>query len=167
MQLTQQSAIDKLTAMGMDDLPVMEYTPQKCIIDNDWFKKYTVLRREFLSSLSDSIDQLVFLNLAQDEFINLLMGKAMPENLSLRFRIPLMWGGQLSLDNMFMCMTFPCSNNLDRFIIEQNDAQTIFLPNPETKVYLTTHSSNKGTGGNAASDRLTQIAMNMGSRGNE
>ena len=99
------------------------------------------------------------MNLSQDEFMNLVMGKQMPENTSVRFRIPLVWGGKLDISNMFMCSTFPHSHNMDRFIIEQSDATTVYLPNPEKKIYVTTHLSGGGTGGNSASDRLSLAAM--------
>lgn len=168
MQYNQDSAMARLASLGMDDMPVMEYTPKHCVIDNDWFKKYYVLRREFLSSLTDSFEEIAFMNLSQDEFMNLITGKAMPENTSVRFRIPLVWGGKLDIENMFMCLTFPHSQNLDRFIIEQNDARTVFLPNPKKKIYVTTHLAGGGTGGNATSDRLTASAINYASgRGNE
>ena len=108
------------------------------------------------------------MNLSKEEFMNLITGRSMPENTSLRFRIPLIWGGKLTIDNMFMCLTFPHSQNLDRFIIEQSDAKTIFLPNPAKKIYVTTHLASGGTGGNMASDRLTMAAINLNqSRGNE
>jgi len=169
MQLTQDSAMERLASLGMDDMPVMEYAPKRCIIDKDWFKKYTVLRREFLSSLTDSYEEIAFMNLTQDEFMNLIMGKSMPDNTSVRFRVPLIWGGKLDIDNMFMCLTFPHSQNLDRFIIDQSDANVVFLPNPAKKIYVTTHLAGGGAGGNAASDRLSLAAMNYVSsnRGNE
>lgn len=168
MQLNEHSALERLSALGMDDMPVMEYTPKHCSLDSDWFKKYSVLRREFLSSLGDSLEEIAFMNLPQNEFINLVMGQSLPENLSIRFRIPLLWGGELSVKNMFLCATFPHSYNLDRFIIDQSDAKTIYLPNPEKKVYLTTHTGGGGTGGNATSDRLSQSAFSlMSERGND
>ena len=169
MQLNEASAINKLASMGMDDLPVMEYSPKRCVMDPDWFKKYTVLRRKFLESLTDSFEEIAFLNLSQEEFVDLVMGKRMPENTSLRFRIPLVWGGELSTDNMFLCLTFPHSHNLDKFIIDQSDAKTVFLPNPNKKIYLTTHLGGGGVGGNATSDRLSESAISFinSSRGNE
>nr|MBQ0091350.1 hypothetical protein [Candidatus Enterousia merdequi] len=169
MQLNQDSALQKLVSMGIDDMPVMEYVPKSCKLDSDWFQKYSRLRSEFLLSLSDSIEEIVFMNLPQDEFTNLIMGKSLPDNLSIRFRIPLIWGGDLDINNMFLCWTFPHSFNLDKFIIEQSDARTVYLPNPEKKVYLTTHSGGGGDGGNASSDRLTEAVFNnfMSGRGNE
>ena len=168
MQLNKHSALERLAILGLDDMPVMEYTPKYCTLDPDWFKKYSTLRREFLNSLSDSMEEIAFMNLSQDEFMNLIMGKQMPENTSIRFRIPLTLGGELSTDNMFMCLTFPHSQNLDRFIIEQSDATKLFLPNPEKKIYVTTHLAGGGDGGNATSDRLSVAAMHFsGGRGNE
>lgn len=168
MQLNEHTALEKLAGMGMDDMPVMEYTPTRCTLDADWFKKYSALRREFLSSLSDSLEEIAFMNLPQNEFMGLIMGQSLPENLSVRMRVPLLWGGELKIENMFLCMTFPHSFNLDKFIIEQSDAKTVYLPNPERKIYLTTHTGGGGVGGNATSDRLSQSAFNfMSGRGNE
>lgn len=133
MQFNQDSAIARLSSLGMDDMPVMEYTPKHCCVDKDWFKTYSMLRHEFMASLTDSFEEIAFMNLSQDEFMNLITGKQMPENTSIRFRIPLTMGGELSVDNMFMCLTFPHSQNLDRFIIEQSDATKLFLPNPEKR----------------------------------
>lgn len=168
MQYNEHSAQERLAQLNMDDMPIIEYTPTRCILDKDWFQKYSSLRRSFLSSLSDCIEEIAFMNLSQDEFIGLLTGQSLPENLSIRFKVPLLWGGKLELDNMFLCLTFPNSYNLDRFLIEQSDAKTVFLPNPQRKIYLTTHTGGGGDGGNATSDRLSQIAANfMSGRGNE
>ena len=168
MQLNEQTALERLAAMGMDDMPVMEYTPTKCVIDKDWFQQYTKLRREFIMSLTDSFEEIAFMNISQDAFMNMIMGKSLPENTSIRFRVPLIWGGKLNTENMFMCLTFPHSQNLDRFIINQSDARTVFLPNPNKKIYLTSHTGGGGVGGNAASDRLSQTAISfMSGRGNE
>ena len=166
MQLNEHSALERLATLGLDDMPVMEYTPTRCQLDADWFKKYAALRHEFLESLTDSMEEIAFMNLPQNEFIDLIMGHALPENISIRFKIPLLWGGALNIDNMFLCWTFPHSYNLDRFIIEQSDARTVFLPNPEKKIYLTTHTGGGGDGGNATSDRLSQFNF-MSGRGNE
>lgn len=168
MQLNEHLALERLAILGLDDMPVMEYTKQNCNLEPDWFKKYSSLRREFLSSLSDSLEELAFMNLPQDEFIGLITGQSLPDNLSIRLKVPLLWGGKLEINNMFLCSTFPHSYNLDRFLIDQNDATRVYLPNPEKKIYLTTHTGGGGAGGNATSDRLSQSAFNfMSGRGNE
>ena len=168
MQFNKHSALERLANLGLDDMPVMEYTPTNCSLDSDWFKKYATLRREFLSSLTDSMEEIAFMNLPQNEFINLVMGHDVPDNISIRFKIPLFWGGELTIENMFLCWTFPHSFNMDRFLMEQSDAKTVYLPNPEKKIYLTTHTGGGGDGGNATSDRLSQTAFNfMSDRGNE
>jgi len=168
MQFNKDTALDKLSELGMEDMPVMEYQPTKCILNKDWFTQYTTLRKTFLSSLIDSIEDIVFMNLPQEEYINLVTGQSIPENLSIRFRIPLIWGGPLSIENLFMCATFPYSHNLDLFILSQNDAPRVYLPNPTKKIYIPTSIGGGGDGGNASSDRLSQIAaMLASSRGNE
>ena len=82
MQLNKNTALERLAALGLDDMPVMEYTPKYCALDSDWFKKYASLRREFLSSLTDSLEEIAFMNLPQKEFIDLVMGNALPDNIS-------------------------------------------------------------------------------------
>lgn len=161
----------KLAEMGMDDMPVIEYIPRPASVGPDWFARYRDLRRRFMSELSSAdgaIETLSFMNLSNDEFMNLMMGRALPQNMSLRFKIPLAWGGELTTDNMFMCPTFPYSHNLDRLIISQDGATTLYLPMPERKIYLPTHTGGGGAGGNATEDRLAQISAQIAaSRGME
>ncbi|MDE6477774.1 MAG: hypothetical protein K2L94_00830, partial [Alphaproteobacteria bacterium] len=125
------------------------------------YPRYKKLCREFMQSLVDSAQDLAFLNLAQDEFMDLIMGKKLPANLAIRLRVPLALGGQLSLDNMFLCRTFPHSHNMDRFIIDQAGAPKIWLPSPAHKVYVHAHTASGGDGGNATSDRLAQMAAQI------
>lgn len=169
--MNMDMAKTKLAQMGMDDMPVIEFTPRAANVGPDWFVRFREMRRKFMSELGSSdgvIETLSFMNLGNDEFMNLMMGNALPENLSIRFRIPLAWGGELSTDNMFMCPTFPYSHNLDWFIISQADAKTIYLPMPERRVYLPTHTTGGGPGGNATEDRLAQISAQLAaSRGME
>ncbi len=161
MQFTQDSALQQLASMGMDDMPVTPLVRTAPNIPADWFRLYRTLAHDFMMSLSDSVEELAFLNLSQDEFIGLLMGQRMPENLSLRFRTPLMWGGRLELSNLFLCRTFPHSNNLDKFLIMQSDAQQIWLPAPVKKIYIPSSTGGGGPGGNATEDRLSQLAAQM------
>ena len=114
-----------------------------------------------MASLTDSAETLAFMNLTQDEFMNIIMGRDLPQNISIRFRIPLVWGGKLEIDNLFMCWTFPHSYNMDRFIIVQSGAQTIWMPNPTKKIYLPAHTAGGGDGGNATEDRLAQIGAQI------
>ena len=125
------------------------------------FKEYKKACKEFIQGLSDSVQELAMLNLSQDEFIGLLMGTSIPNNLSIRFRIPILWGGKIDSENMFMCKTFPHSYNMDRFIIEQSEKPIIWLPNPAKKIYIPAHTASGGDGGNATEDRLSQIAAQL------
>lgn len=158
MQLTKSSAERRLGDLLMEDMPVMEITARNTPSPSDWFAKYKKLRREFLKSLTDSIEELSFLNLSQEAFMGLIMGRSLPENLSLRLRTPMQYGGKLEIENMFMCRTFPHSHNLDRFIIEQSGSPTIWVPNPAKKIYIPAYLLSGAEGGNATTDRLTQMA---------
>lgn len=161
MQFTKDSAEKRLSELNMKDMPVMEIRPVPAQVSPDWFAKYKKLCHEFSETLTDSIQELAFMNLKQDEFMSLIMGQKIPQNISIRFRIPLVWGGKLETDNLFMCWTFPHSQNLDRFIIEQKDAKSIWLPNPAKKIYLPIDNVGGGDGGNATEDRLSQIAAQI------
>lgn len=163
MQINESVAEKRIADLGMDDLPLVLLRPEMHAVSPDWFKKYHDLVHEFAMSLTDSVQELAFMNLAQDDFIDLIMGRRMPENLSVRFRIPLIWGGKLEIDNLFLCITFPHSHNMDRFIIEQSGNDSIWMPNPAKKVYLPSHMMNGGDGGNATSDRLSQLAAQIAS----
>ena len=156
MQLTAANAEKLISSLGMSDLPLVEHKPVLTRVSSDWFAKYKQLCHEFMSGLSDCIEELALMDLPQDDFMELIMGNKIPENLSIRFRIPLVWGGDLSVENMFMCKTFPHSYNMDRFIIAQSGNDTIWLPNPTKKIYLPVSTLGGGDGGNGTEDRLTE-----------
>ena len=161
MQMTKEIAEKRLADMNMGDMPIKELHPAPALVAPNWFSKYKKLCHEFIQSLTDSVEQLAFMNLTQDEFMSLIMGRKIPQNLSIRFRVPLVWGGKLEIDNLFMCWTFPNSQNLDQFIMEQNGSEIIWLPNPATKIYVHGHNISGGDGGNATEDRLSQMAAQI------
>lgn len=161
IMMNKSLAQKRLADLGMDDLPVMEFHPVDACVTPDWFMKYRTLRRDFMRGLTNSVEDLAFMNLSQDEFMGLVMGRAMPANMSIRFRVPLVWGGKLETDNMFLCRTFPHAHNMDRFIIEQMGNDTIWLPAPVRNVYVPAHMAVGTEGGNATTDRLTQLAAQL------
>lgn len=161
MQLSKESAEQKLADMRMEDMPIISISPIPAQVPSDWFQQYKKLCHGFITSLTDSVEELAFMNLSQEEFMALIMGRKIPANLSIRFRIPLVWGGKLSIDNLFMCKTFPHSHNLDLFIIDQYGNETIWLPNPVKKIYVPAHTASGGDGGNATEDRLSQLAAQI------
>ena len=152
----------------MADVPLVAVHPVPAMVPADWFTRFRELRRKFAMSLTDAVSELAFLNLSQDDFMALIMGQAIPENLSIRFRVPLVWGGKLEIENLFLCRTFPHAHNMDLFILEQYDANEVWLPDPAKKVYLPAISGSAGDGGNTTEDRLSQIAAQISaSRGME
>ena len=156
MQLTQTAAEKLIEELGIKNMPLISVRPIYTQVSSDWFPAYKRLCRQFMTSLTDSVETIAFMNLTQDEFMNLIMGKSMPENMSFRLRIPLVWGGKLEIDNMFICRTFPHSYNMDRFILAQHGNKTVWLPNPPHKVYWPARTATGGDGGNATEDRLTE-----------
>ena len=166
MKIPESIAIAKLAEFGMDDMPLIEYTPKSPKLPADWFSKYRVLCHKFMESLTDCATEIAFMNLSQKEFMSLVTGTALPRNTSIRWRIPITMGGELSIENMFLCRTFPHSHKLDRFILEQAGNETLWLPNPARAVYVPTHTAPGGTGGNATSDRLTQVAAQLAANNN-
>lgn len=161
MQWSQDTAQRRARELNLDDIPLICHRPVVTHVDADWFARYKSAVHTFMASLTDSVDTLAFMNLTQNEFMGLIMGTRMPENLSVRFRIPLTWGGAISPDNMFLCATFPFAHNMDRFIIEQAGNEMVWLPNPSKKVFVPAHMGGGGDGGNATEDRLTQLAAAM------
>lgn len=161
MQMTQTAAEKIIADMGMDDMPLILVHPEHVSLGPDWFAQYKNEIRKFLLSLNDSVQDLAFMNLTQDGFMGLLTGNAIPDNTSIRFRIPPMFGGAINMENMFMCATFPFAHNMDRFIIMQCGNDAIWLPNPAKKIYIPTHLTTGGDGGNATSDRLSQLAAQL------
>ncbi len=158
MEWTQSNAEKRLQELKVPDMPILAIRPTPVSVDSDWFQKYKQECRKFTRSLTDSVEELAMMNLSREEFMDLLMGRNIPTNLSIRFRTPLIFGGKISAENMFMCLTFPHSQNMDRFIIEQSGNETLWLPNPARKIYLPIHSTISGMGGNAVADRQSQIA---------
>ena len=158
MHISASIAEKRLQELGIKDMPLFEYTPKLTAVAPDWFLKYKKLCKEFMMSLTDSVETLAIQGMPQDEFMNLIMGKKLPQNFSIRLRVPLVWGGKLEIDNMFLCKTFPRSYNIDRFIIGQSGNDTIWLPNPATKVYIPISILSGGPGGNGTEDRITETS---------
>ncbi len=157
--ISKHLATKKLDEYLLTGLPIREFNVKPCSVEKDWFAKYIRVRQEFIESLADNMEDLIFFNFPQDVFMDLLMGSKIPENISIRLRVPLVWGGKLEIDNMFLCRTFNDSHNMDKFIISQSAFQTVWLPDPAKKVYMSTNIGGAGDGGNSAEDRMTQIAM--------
>ena len=161
MHINSSVAEKKLLELGIKDMPLMEYKPTPTKVSSDWFSVYKKLCKEFMMSLTDSVETLAIHGLPQDDFMNLIMGKKIPENFSIRLRVPLILGGDLSVENMFMCLTFPHSYNLDRFILLQNGQDILWLPDPKQKVYIPVSTLGGGPGGNGTEDRLTETAASQ------
>lgn len=153
---SKQDAERRLAQFLMDDMPLGECKALPAHLPGDWFMRFRRARAEFLGSLEDSIQELALLNLQRDDFMDLLTAKRLPENLCLRFRRPILYGGEISAGNMFLMMNFPYGINMDAFMAAQSGQDDIWYPDPEKKIYVSLHVISSAAGGNATSDRLAQ-----------
>lgn len=153
---TKQDAEKRLSGFLMDDLPIVSVAARPVPIAPDWFQKFRIERKNFLMSLGDSVSELALLNLSQDDFMGLLTASRIPENLCVKFRRPILYGGEISADNMFLMMAQPSGFYLNVFMAEQYGAPEIWHPNPEKKIYISIATLGGGDGGNATTDRLAQ-----------
>lgn len=156
MFVNRHEAEQFLAKRNMDDLILDVCGAVPVPLSADWFVRFRNARQAFMQSLDDSIPELALLNLSQDDFINLMTGRKIPENLTLKFRKPPLYGGEIAIENMFMMPTFPTGFNLDIFMLEQIGRPEVFFPNPAKKVYVSVNMISGGDGGNATSDRLAQ-----------
>ncbi|MDR1071657.1 MAG: hypothetical protein LBL21_03385 [Rickettsiales bacterium] len=164
---TKRDAEARLAQFLMDDLPMDECPAVPAPLPNDWFAQFRAARIVFMESLSESIQELALLNLSREDFISLLSGQHIPENLTVKFRRPVLYGGGINPDNMFLMQMFPAGFNLDIFMAEQAGQGQVFYPNPAKRVYVSVRTISGGDGGNATSDRLAQGFAAQASQGRE
>ena len=100
-----------------------------------------------------------------------------PENLSLCFKIPPEYGGGIEFSNMFLVQKYPFLGIVDEFLDEQIQEHNkgppltpntgfsmppeLFHPNPEGIIFLPALKGLTAPGGNAATDKMTQIGAAM------
>ena len=60
MQYNQNSAMERLAQLGMDDMPVVEYTPIQSKLPTDWFTTYRKLIHELIDVIF--VDELIVLD---------------------------------------------------------------------------------------------------------
>jgi hypothetical protein len=159
--MNQTTAGRRLADLMMEDMPTREITARLQPVPADWYTQYVQKRPAFLQSLSDSIQDLSFMNINQDDFLNIMRGDKLPENVTIHLRVPLQYGGKIENDNMFLCPTYPFAVNIDIFMIEQFGNPTLFIPDPKKRVYIPTRLTGGGEGGNATTDRLSQLSAQL------
>lgn len=159
MKMTKEFAEKRLSFLFMEDMPIIEHKTVITKLSSDWFSNYKKVRSNFLKKITNSLDELFWLNLSEKSIMDLLTKEKIPNNISLRFRIPIIYGGEISVENMFLCKTFPHSYNIDKFLSEQIGQENIWLPNPKKDIYAPIHTSATSGGGNGTN--LTQTANSM------
>jgi hypothetical protein len=157
----KRDAEARLAGLFIDDLPLESCPAAPVPFPADWFPRFRRARAAFLESLGDSISELALLNLAKNDFMGLLTAQRIPENLCVKFRRPMLYGGEIAPENMFLTPLFPSGMNIDVFMAEQSGQGEIWYPNPAKKIYVSVSVISGGEGGNATSDRLAQSFAHM------
>ena len=145
-----------LAGFSMDNMALSAAPAVPKAFPADWFPKFRRARRDFVMSLGDSIQELALMDLARDDFMDLMGGRRLPENISVKFRRPILYGGEIAPENMFMLRTFPFGSMLDIFMTGQFGQSEIYYPDPAKKIWVPLDVIGGGAGGNATSDRLAQ-----------
>lgn len=157
--MTSKSDAEKrLIALGLSDLPVTEVPAAPRPLPRDWFVQFRAARKKLLSVLlRQSQEEISMMNLDISEIMAMFRGEKIPLNISVKFKIPPVYGGPISPDNMFVCRTLPEGRAIDIFLAEQAGLPVLFYPNPAKRVYVTSMSSMNSPGGNATSDRVSEV----------
>jgi hypothetical protein len=155
---SQADAERILASMGLSDLPVADVDARPRPLPRDWFAAYRAARRALLTNIiQDYRDELMMMDLPMDDIMAMLKGERIPANVSVKFRVPPIFGGAISPDNMFVCRAASEGRAIDVFIAAQAGAEKFFYPNPKKPIYLTSMSSMNSPGGNATSDRMSDV----------
>ena len=62
MQLNQNTAEKLLEELGIKNMPLISIRPVYTNVSADWFSIYKRLCRQFMTSLTDSVETLAFMN---------------------------------------------------------------------------------------------------------
>ncbi|MDR2685881.1 MAG: hypothetical protein LBB23_03875 [Rickettsiales bacterium] len=148
----------RLAALGISDLALGEVAAQPQPLPRDWFAAFRAARRELLTNrIKKNQEELFMIGLNPAEITDIYKGIRIPVGVSVKFRIPPIYGGEISPENMFVCRSVPEGRAIDIFIAEQAGAGVFFYPNPAKNVYMTSMGSLNSPGGNATSDRLSDV----------
>ncbi|MDR0319156.1 MAG: hypothetical protein LBH81_00230 [Rickettsiales bacterium] len=158
MMKTALDAERKLTEMGLGDLPVAEVRAIPRPLPAGWFAAYRDARRELLTrTVQNNKDELFMMDIPVEFIMAMLRGERIPLNVSVKFKIPPIYGGSISAGNMFVCRAASEGRLIDSFIASQAGADLFFCPNPAKSVYITSMASMNSPGGNATSDRMSEV----------
>ncbi|MCL2629174.1 MAG: hypothetical protein FWD33_00540 [Alphaproteobacteria bacterium] len=144
--------------LGLDDLPLVEVAAAVRPLPKGWFEEFRRERRRLLTELvRKDKEELMMMGLPIDDIVAMLGGKKIPAGVSVKFRVPPIYGGDISAENMFICRAASEGRAIDIFIAGQAGAENFFAPNPSKSVYVTSMKSMNSPGGNSTSDRMSDV----------
>jgi hypothetical protein len=148
----------RLKALGLDDMPLVSVAAIPRPLPAGWFAEFRGARRDLLTqNVKEFKEELFMMDIPIEDIMAMFRGEKIPPNVSVKFKVPPIYGGPISTDNLFICRTASEGRLLDIFIAEQAGASELFCPNPTKSVYVASMASMNSPGGNATSDRLADV----------
>lgn len=171
---------DLIAKLGLPEMPIVKVTRKNPVaIDN------IKLRADFISMVQrfvqfvayNNLEQIAMAEMSMDDIYQMREG-VVPENISVYIKVPVEYGGKLEFSNMFLIRTRPFRAVLDKFIDEQvlifNKGRNIsnvddgfemppelFVPYPNGIVFIPALKGFAGAGGNATTDKMSEIGSTM------
>jgi len=169
---------DTIRRLGLPEMPIAKATlpgaPSASPVRSELL---AVASRCMRFTYFNSMEEMAKAGLPYEMVASMGRGQ-FPENLSLCFKIPPEYGGEVAFSNMFLIQKYPYLEMINAFLDEQmleynrDAAHThdtgfalppeLFYPNPEGIVFLPALKGLASPGGNATTDKMTQIGSTMG-----
>ena len=78
MKMTKEFAEKRLSFLFMEDMPIIEHKIVITKLSSDWFSNYKKVRSNFLKKITNSLDELFWLNLSEKSIMDLLTKEKIP-----------------------------------------------------------------------------------------
>ena len=152
---------------GME-LMSASYNPQT-IDESEFHQKMDKLKLSFLKDLTNQyINDLRSADISEESIFYMSKGM-LPTNWTIHLKYPLLYGGELNLDNLILIPCHPFHELIHKYINQQilssagvGHPQQLYIPVPPGKVYIP-NGEMTGSGGKKKSDRSTQAGLNNAS----
>lgn len=144
------------------------YNPHT-INENEFHQKLQQLNRIFLKELTNQyINDLRSADISEESIFYLSKG-ILPTNWTVHLKYPLLYGGELNLENLILIQCHPFHELIHKYINQQilteagvGHPQLLYIPVPPGKVYIP-NGEMTGSGGKKKSDRSAEAGLNASS----
>lgn len=168
---------DQIAKIGLPEMPIERVLLADASARWAWGEPRAVAQKLLRFAYYEKIPDLAQAGFPIEVVASLGRGE-FPENLSVAFKTPAAYGGRLDLANMFLIARYPFREMLDKFydmqVLEYNhelygDAPgalalppEMFVAAPKGIVFLPALRGFTSAGGNATTDRMTEIGSTLG-----